>query len=375
MAKQAPPSPLPITSKSINEQMLERTIRHQLFLQRFATHEQVKLNAIIDDAQHDLMGQFARRMMKIEERGRDLGPVTTRRMHQMIMSMKKISKGLSSDLYATLKPDLIELANDEIGASVKILDDTLPIKYEMVLPSPATLRSLVINQPFDGHPLRQWFIMLDQRTQVGLEGAVRQGVLQGETVGQIAQRIRGTKRRNFMDGVLGGTRHGAEAIARTGVNHISTQARQELFKDNADITQGMQWVATLDTRTCPQCMALDGKVMKHDANRRKVPPAHVNCRCTLAPVMKSWQAMGFSADDSAMTPEERKAWNAKPAEKLTYPQWLKGQPKGEQDEALGPNRARLWREGKEKISGFTTRDGRTLTLKELQQREDRRDAA
>ena len=84
--------------------------------------------------------------------------------------------------------------------------------------------------------------------------------------------------------------------------------------------------------------------------------------------------MGFTADESAMTPEERRAWNADPAEKLTYPQWLKKQSKEVQNEALGPNRAKLWRQGKEEITGFTTRDGRMLTLKELQEREGRREA-
>jgi hypothetical protein len=53
---------------------------------------------------------------------------------------------------------------------------------------------------------------------------------------------------------------------------------------------------------------------------------------------------------------------------LTYPKWLKKQPKEIQDEVLGKSKAKLFRSGKLKITQFVDRRNRPLTLKELQKK-------
>lgn len=61
--------------------------------------------------------------------------------------------------------------------------------------------------------------------------------------------------------------------------------------------------------------------------------------------------------------------NGQVPDDLTYNQWLRQQSVDIQNEALGPRRGALFRKGDLSVTQFTTRRGRTLTLKELRQRE------
>lgn len=50
-----------------------------------------------------------------------------------------------------------------------------------------------------------------------------------------------------------------------------------------DCVIGVEWLATLDFRTCPQCKSLDGVRWKRGEKHPK-PPLHPGCRCVLIPV-------------------------------------------------------------------------------------------
>jgi hypothetical protein len=52
---------------------------------------------------------------------------------------------------------------------------------------------------------------------------------------------------------------------------------------------------------------------------------------------------------------------------LNYEQWLKTQDTQAQNEALGTRRAQLWRAGRITMDDMVTKDGRALTLAELEQ--------
>ena len=54
---------------------------------------------------------------------------------------------------------------------------------------------------------------------------------------------------------------------------------------------------------------------------------------------------------------------------LTYPKWLKQQSARVQDEALGPTRGRLFRQGKVTIDRFVDDQRQVISVKELLQSE------
>jgi SPP1 gp7 family putative phage head morphogenesis protein len=79
-------------------------------------------------------------------------------------------------------------------------------------------------------------------------------------------------------------RRKANALARTAIMQVSNQVRADSFKEEPEVS-GVLYVATLDHRTSNICKSLDGKFWT-DKKKARVPPLHVSCRSSLAPVLK-----------------------------------------------------------------------------------------
>ena len=77
----------------------------------------------------------------------------------------------------------------------------------------------------------------------------------------------------------------AKAIARTAVQDANRQVHEQVWKANEDALSDLEWewVAVLDSRTCPICAPLDGKRWKKRTDADQWP-AHVNCRCQVVAV-------------------------------------------------------------------------------------------
>ena len=101
----------------------------------------------------------------------------------------------------------------------------------------------------------------------------------------------------------------------------------------------------------------------------QAPPAHIGCRCSWLPVLRSYdEIMGRKGDRLKALPEgTRASMDGQVAETTTYEQWLKGKTKGQQNEALGPGKADLWRAGKiTSLSELVDQSGRPISLTRLQ---------
>ena len=343
-------------AQTVNEQVQDRVISHMLFLERLKTQE---ANKIINRLDNDILPDV---LNKIENRiERDLSTTGTARLQGMAATIGSITGQISTEL----KDELSQLADDEAKWQIGAIRETLDADIDMAAPAPELLREAVQDRPFDGFTLQQWMDKLDNSTQDNLTGAIQRGVAQGETNDQIMRRIRGMRAAGFADGVLQTTRNQAETVTRSAVQHVSNQARTEVFKANDDVVKKVQWVATLDTRTCPVCMSLDGQTFPVDQGKR--PPIHVNCRCAVTPVLKSFRELGIDKDE---IPESTRAsMNGQVPESQTFGQWLKKQPSETVDEALGPKRAKLFREGNLDVKEFVNRRDQTLTLDQLRQKE------
>jgi SPP1 gp7 family putative phage head morphogenesis protein len=145
------------------------------------------------------------------------------------------------------------------------------------------IRNMLDYKPFvDGKTIQQWFGDLEYNVSSRIFRSVQKGIVEGMTLGSIMQAIRGTE--GFTPGVLRTNRQSAEMLARTAINAVANQSRLEMFRANADVLDGVQWLATLDHRTCLVCGVYDGKIWTTDKLYEiKVPPAHPNCRCVLVP--------------------------------------------------------------------------------------------
>jgi hypothetical protein len=140
------------------------------------------------------------------------------------------------------------------------------------------------------------------------------------------------------------------------------------YEANKDIVKGVQIVATLDNRTTEICMSEDGKV--YDVGDGPRPPFHFNCRTTTTPVLKSLREMGFkSPTGKPLSKATRASVNGQVPARQTYGSWLKRQPKAVQEDALGVEKARLFRHGDLTVDRFVDDRRNVLTLDELRRRE------
>jgi len=261
---------------------------------------------------------------------------------------------------AKLYDQLRDFGQVESQWLIHTLEQTTPIAWDFVAPSAATLKAMVTQQPMEGALVKEWFNKLAKDTAFAINRQIQMGMIEGEGIEPIVRRIKGTKAANYSDGILNAPRHNLRAVVRTSVRNVSQLARNELYEANTDIVKGVQWVATLDTRTCPVCMNRDGKVYPVG----EIPGVpHFSCRCTETPVLRSWKELGIAAKEAPAS--TRASMNGQVPDTMTYPAWLKKQSAEMQDEALGVERGKLFRSGQLKLNEFINRENRRLTLKEL----------
>lgn len=108
------------------------------------------------------------------------------------------------------------------------------------------------------------------------------------------------------------------------------------------------------------CRARDGQMYPVKSGPR--PPAHFRCRSTVVPITKSYRELGLDIDD--LPEATRASMNGQVPGDQNYDQWLRKQPEAFQNEVLGAEKAKLFREGLT-MDRFVTRAGRELTLAEL----------
>lgn len=110
---------------------------------------------------------------------------------------------------------------------------------------------------------------------------VSQGLIQGESFREVAERLAK---------VTDLSEERAYKIARYETMLSLNQGTINRYYQNG--VEKVEWIAGYDDHTCDDCLALDGKIFDID----DIPecPLHVNCRCTLAPVILRDYSPGFA---------------------------------------------------------------------------------
>jgi len=240
--------------------------------------------------------------------------------------------------------------------------------------TPATaeqLAAIASDVLIEGAPSSEWWSRQSEKLLNNFKDQIRQGWTRGETLDQLMKRLTGglDEDGNPYFDLRKGTRRGAEATIRTSVQAVANDARMRVYRDNADIIDGLQWVSTLDLRTTVECAAMDGLVWDLNGNpighgmTLDPPPRHWNCRSVLTCITKSFREMGIPIDEF---PESTRASiDGQVPESQTFEKWIKGKPDSYADEVFGKGRAELWRQGKISVRDMVDQRGNPLTLEQL----------
>lgn len=345
---------------SFNEDVADAIVSHRIYLHRYEG------GAVRDlaDAYDEALGPLFRELEQIARRAEKAGellPMDRRRLWELARAIDVQGAELAR-VFRELIQERIEGAAD---AETRIVGG----KLVQLAPEPIKARLGVA-------PAVQDQITAAARTVGGMAGdrleaslfenrnVVRavmfRAVSSGRSVPNIVRDLRqASSIRETYKGRL-------TTIARTEIMSVSNQSAMGVYKANLDVLKGVQYLATLDSRTCPICAPDHNVVMLFDANgtpRRSngdpapTLPRHPRCRCFYAPLTKSWAELGLG--------DKLEDLDGDPANEMTYEQWLRRQPASVADDVLGATRAKMWRKGTLPLDAFSN-DDRVLTLRELE---------
>ncbi len=324
--------------------------RHTLELNRLGRGTLKDFLKLLREVEDDLTAQVVSRYEAMRAKGFDRGPATTARLEELLRQVVEATKVYNA-AYKTVERDLIGVAQLEFEFTNKALA-SVGFDVGNKIPEPAKLRAIVNTTPiksdrYTGHILKSWTDTMAAKTVSRVEGAIRVGMVEGQTTDQIAARIRGSK---TVKGIMEISKGSAETLVRTATATISNAAAMESYRSTGVVT-AVQWSSTFDSRTTDICQSRDGKIWRLDEPHPQ-PPAHPNCRSVLNPITKSFRDLGLDRDEH--DEDDR-----------TFEDYIKTASKAKQNETFGVKRAELYRSGKIDFRQLYNNDDRFYTLAEL----------
>lgn len=314
-------------------ELIEIASKHQLHYERLKSHEVKAFDNFLIQLDEDLRKQLSKT---------DITSFTRARLEKQLALVQEIIRGVYRDYKKVWRDDLLEIGIYEAEFEKKALDRVV-INKEFVLPTEAAISAAVFSRPLaveginNGALLDRFFEQLPENTVKRVEGAIRLGFAQGQTTQQVMNRIRGTARAKYTDGLMALSRRDAELITRTALQHVSSQARFATWDRNRDIISGVKIIATLDDRTSFLCRTLDSKVFPID--KAPMPPFHIRCRTTTTSVLDSRFSILEEGATRSARDEEGKVISVDANE--TYYSWLKKQNFDFISSVIGKTRANL----------------------------------
>ena len=359
---------------SVNEQLRDSEVTHQIRLHRYA-------NGVVRRIVATLNRSDARIFAAIQDLADQIGTFTATRLEQMLYAVRELNKEVFDTIGRELTPELHALVKYEAGYQHKLFQSVLPAQiqahvgvatvdveqtYAAALARP--FQGVLLNQALDG--------LADNRAKL-IRQTLASGYVEGKTIDQMTRELRGTRTQGYADGLFNRSRNDTEAVVRTATSHYAAFTRQRFVQANQDLIAAQTWTSTLDGRTTEFCILRDGLEYTSDDPPKpvghKLPwgggpgAAHWNCRSCSTPITKSFRDLGIDIDE--FSPSTRASMNGQVPASQTYGEWLKKQPASVQDEVLGPTRGKLLRDGGLTVDRFANDRGKWLTLAELEQRD------
>jgi len=333
----------------VNERLRDDLIRHAIYADRYADAQLKDILKVLRSVVKDIEYRIAS----------EPNVVTLAWLEQVKGWIEQQAEVFTSKLENGLKQSIKDLITHEGELFTRDMKRAISVKFNYTIPAPEVIERAVLSMPVDsGHLFEELMKRYDQLTKDYVISEIRAGIISGEGTKEMVHRLSGDA------SLLSIQAASAERMVRSVVMHTMNTARLELYKANRDVIKSVQYVATLDTKTCPVCGTLDGKVWDLDEQHPN-PPMHYNCRCVLVPITKSWRELGIDKDE--IPPSVRSSMNGYVPETMDYTEWLAKQSEKTQAEILGPTRLKMYKQGLpiEKM----VRNGKPLTIEELRQKE------
>lgn len=345
---------------TVNEVLLDQTVAHQIDLVYYSNGVVRRMIALLNRTDPDLYAQLTAALERLPSES-----YTVQRLESMLESVREVNAQAYARLSQELQTELRALTEYEAGYQQDLFRSVMPVQVSFASVDAAQVYAAAMARPFQGKLLSEVLENIEVSRAARIRDAIRIGYVEGQTIDQMVQRIRGTRALKYTDGLMQTDRRNVEAIVRTAINHTANFASDSFFAANASLIKALRWTSTIDGRTSEVCRARDGKLFPIDSGPR--PPAHFNCRSKMTPVTKSFRELGLDIDE--LPASTRASMNGQIPADMTYQEWLSKRPADFQDEILGKTKGKLFRDGGLTLDRFVDRNGKSYTLDQLRARD------
>lgn len=357
---------------TINERLRDEVIAHSLFQSRYATGVARQMVKVLNDSDAELSTRLLVALESVNPNN-----ITVKRLESLLTSVREVNKQAINATYMLLTDELVDFAGHEVGYQLSLFDSLLPApvlnRFPLASITHEQVYAAAMAKPFQGRLLRDWASNIADDRMTRIINTVKNGYLLGDTIEQIVRKVRGSRAKNYRDGVIEATRKNVTAIVKTAITHVAAVARDKFADSNTDILDAKQWLSTLDNKTSHTCIirdrltyTLSGKPIGHKVPYLQGPGRiHFCCRSMETLITKSWREIGIDIDE--MDEGTRASMDGQVPAGTTYSEWLQRQSYRRQVQVLGEIRARLINENGMRVDEFFTDKGEWLTLNQLQQ--------
>jgi len=328
--------------------MLDQLTRHQIWVERYGNN--IVKNEIIPILV-SMREEIAFKLINATS-------FQIARQSQLLKEIDQIISGAVDKIRPSLFESMQELGEYETTWSTKLLDDNTIASVTIGAGlEPAIITGILQNNKMflspdsKGHTIDQLITKFGKAISKDVKSLITTGLTAGDTTDVIARNMVALSKTRTIDQ--------ARAVVLTVANHVGNEARADTWAEYDDLFEGMEYVATLDSRTTILCASRDGNV--YPFNKKPHLPAHYRCRSVYVPKIKEEYAL--------IKDGTRASANGQVKASMNYSDWLKTQSKTIQNEVLGVKRAELFRSGELTLDKFVSKNGDVYTLDELKQRD------
>lgn len=307
-------------------------LAHHIMLTRYGETLGAEAIAILEQATAALEAQTVRRLGWLASKGYSTSDFTLRRLEANLRELRAIIRGGYTAAGRHINRELKKMSKAEVAWAAKTFGSATH-GVGVGLPPPHVINNILESSPIQGTLLRNWASVMGQTEYKQFERVIRTGMLNGDSIQKMTRDLFGS-RATGPGALASWRRRDVVTWTRTATLTIANDARNEVWVENRDLIEAIEWVSTLDSRTTPMCQIRDGKLydpktfkpVGHGIPWKAGPGGlHFNCRSTSAPVTD----LSERGDDG----------------RPPFSQWIRNQPEKVQIAALGRQRARLLKQG------------------------------
>lgn len=326
--------------------MLDKTIRHSIFLQRYAAGEFKRIEPLLRQLRREIKAKLNRnrQSLTIDKIGR-LNTILADIEITIRQHTAKVSERIA-EIGRPLAEYELGFYQEQLSSQVTVQLAGMPASAVNVAANPQI--TLVQGREIKSTTIAAIVENLAATSAQSVVTDIQKGLLSGATPTDITRTAI-----KYLDGTM---RQHVDSVVRTYVSAISSESVVQVALQNQQLLQGLQWVSTLDKRTTPVCQSRDGKIYPITTQVR--PPAHFRCRSVMVMTIKDqYRVPGIERTRSSSEGQI-------PAG-TTYPEFFKRLDSKTQREILGPRRYELYKKGGLTLDKFVDSSGISYTLEQL----------